>query len=138
MDKAKYKNVIHACSLKRDLELFSHGDQTIIGDKGINLRGGQKQRVQLARALYQEADVYLLDDPFSAVDAHTGSELFKAVRKRVREFMEKEVAPIMTEYWEKTEFPFYIIPKFGALGVVGGSIKRLNKEKIISGLLGSR
>ncbi|XP_050204473.1 ABC transporter C family member 5 [Mercurialis annua] len=77
MDKPKYKNVIHACSLKKDLELFSHGDQTIIGDRGINLSGGQKQRVQLARALYQDADIYLLDDPFSAVDAHTGSELFK-------------------------------------------------------------
>uniref|UniRef100_A0A5B7A4I4 ABC-type xenobiotic transporter n=1 Tax=Davidia involucrata TaxID=16924 RepID=A0A5B7A4I4_DAVIN len=77
MDKPNYKNVIHACSLKKDLELFSHGDQTIIGDRGINLSGGQKQRVQLARALYQDADIYLLDDPFSAVDAHTGSELFK-------------------------------------------------------------
>ncbi|KAF8401999.1 hypothetical protein HHK36_012950 [Tetracentron sinense] len=77
MDKAKYKNVIHACSLKKDLELFSHGDQTLIGDRGVNLSGGQKQRVQLARALYQDADIYLLDDPFSAVDAHTGSELFK-------------------------------------------------------------
>ncbi|PIM99753.1 Multidrug resistance-associated protein/mitoxantrone resistance protein, ABC superfamily [Handroanthus impetiginosus] len=77
MDRAKYKSVIHACSLKKDLELFSHGDQTIIGDRGINLSGGQKQRVQLARALYHDADIYLLDDPFSAVDAHTGSELFK-------------------------------------------------------------
>ncbi|CAN6883503.1 unnamed protein product, partial [Brassica oleracea] len=47
----------------------------------------------------------------------------QAVRKRVSEFMEKEVAPIMTEYWEKAEFPFHIIPKLGALGVVGGSIK---------------
>ncbi|KAK2455213.1 ABC transporter C family member [Trifolium repens] len=77
MDKAKYKSVIHACSLKKDLELFSHGDQTIIGDRGINLSGGQKQRIQLARALYQDADIYLLDDPFSALDAHTGSELFR-------------------------------------------------------------
>ncbi|XP_076942759.1 ABC transporter C family member 5-like [Bidens hawaiensis] len=77
MDKAKYKRTLQACSLKKDLELFSHGDQTIIGDRGINLSGGQKQRVQLARALYQNADIYLLDDPFSAVDAHTGSELFK-------------------------------------------------------------
>ncbi|KAJ9697058.1 hypothetical protein PVL29_009009 [Vitis rotundifolia] len=77
MDRAKYKKVLHACSLKKDLELLSHGDQTIIGDRGINLSGGQKQRVQLARALYQDADIYLLDDPFSAVDAHTGSELFK-------------------------------------------------------------
>jgi len=77
MDKQKYKCVLHACSLKKDLELLAHGDQTIIGDRGINLSGGQKQRVQLARALYQDADIYLLDDLFSAVDAHTGSELFK-------------------------------------------------------------
>ncbi|XP_042375801.1 ABC transporter C family MRP4-like [Zingiber officinale] len=77
MDKPRYKSVIHACCLKKDLELLSHGDQTIIGDRGINLSGGQKQRVQLARALYQDADFYLLDDPFSALDAQTGSELFK-------------------------------------------------------------
>ncbi|KAL9304954.1 ABC transporter C family member 5 [Arabidopsis thaliana] len=77
MEKTKYKNVIQACSLKKDIELFSHGDQTIIGERGINLSGGQKQRVQLARALYQDADIYLLDDPFSALDAHTGSDLFR-------------------------------------------------------------
>ncbi|XP_073002286.1 ABC transporter C family MRP4-like [Typha latifolia] len=77
MDKKRYKSVLHACSLKKDLELLLHGDQTIVGDRGINLSGGQKQRLQLARALYQDADIYLLDDPFSAVDAHTGSELFK-------------------------------------------------------------
>ncbi|KAL5210026.1 hypothetical protein ABZP36_005649 [Zizania latifolia] len=77
MDKQRYKRVIDACSLKKDLQLLQYGDQTIIGDRGINLSGGQKQRVQLARALYQDADIYLLDDPFSAVDAHTGSELFR-------------------------------------------------------------
>ncbi|CAK9328612.1 unnamed protein product [Citrullus colocynthis] len=77
LDKPKYKNAIHACSLKKDLENLPHGDQTIIGDRGINLSGGQKQRVQLARALYQDADIYLLDDPFSAVDIHTALDLFK-------------------------------------------------------------
>ncbi|KAL2900312.1 ABC transporter C family member 5 [Bienertia sinuspersici] len=77
MDKPKYKSVINSCALKKDLELLSHGDQTIIGDRGINLSGGQKQRVQLARALYQDADIYLLDDPFSAVDAQTASFLYK-------------------------------------------------------------
>jgi ABC-type transport system involved in cytochrome bd biosynthesis fused ATPase/permease subunit len=77
VDKQRYKRVIGACSLKKDLKLLQYGDQTVIGDRGINLSGGQKQRVQLARALYQDADIYLLDDPFSAVDAHTGSELFK-------------------------------------------------------------
>ena len=57
--------------------ILSFGDQTIIGERGINLSGGQKQRIQIARALYQDADIYLFDDPFSAVDAHTGSHLFK-------------------------------------------------------------
>ncbi|WJX31534.1 Canalicular multispecific organic anion transporter 2 [Trifolium repens] len=77
MDREKYERVLEACSLKKDLEVLPFGDQTIIGEKGINLSGGQKQRVQIARALYQDADIYLLDDPFSAVDAHTGSHLFK-------------------------------------------------------------
>ncbi|KAI0529340.1 hypothetical protein KFK09_001887 [Dendrobium nobile] len=77
MDLENYDNVLEACSLKKDLEILPFGDQTIIGERGINLSGGQKQRVQIARALYQEADIFLFDDPFSAVDAHTGSHLFK-------------------------------------------------------------
>ncbi|XP_057725546.1 ABC transporter C family member 3-like [Arachis stenosperma] len=77
MDKEKYEKVLEACSLKKDLEILSFGDQTIIGERGINLSGGQKQRIQIARALYQDSDIYLFDDPFSAVDAHTGSHLFK-------------------------------------------------------------
>eukprot|EP00250_Pteridium_aquilinum_P018949 c24237_g1_i1 orf=1-2382(-) len=67
MNRQKYDHVLSVCSLTKDLELFSHGDQTEIGERGINLSGGQKQRIQLARALYQDADIYLLDDPFSAV-----------------------------------------------------------------------
>ncbi|PWA85966.1 multidrug resistance-associated protein 3 [Artemisia annua] len=69
MDRERYE--------KKDLEVLSFGDQTVIGERGINLSGGQKQRIQIARALYQDADIYLFDDPFSAVDAHTGSHLFK-------------------------------------------------------------
>ncbi|KHN43880.1 ABC transporter C family member 3 [Glycine soja] len=79
MDRDRYEKVLEACSLKKDLEILSFGDQTIIGERGINLSGGQKQRIQIARALYQDADIYLFDDPFSAVDAHTGSHLFKTV-----------------------------------------------------------
>ncbi|KAM3744026.1 hypothetical protein ACB098_06G020700 [Castanea mollissima] len=77
MEREKYEKVLEACSLKKDLEILPFGDQTIIGERGINLSGGQKQRIQIARALYQDADIYLFDDPFSAVDAHTGSHLFK-------------------------------------------------------------
>ncbi|KAL9386384.1 hypothetical protein Peur_019508 [Populus x canadensis] len=79
MDKERYDKVLEACSLKKDLEILSFGDQTVIGERGINLSGGQKQRIQIARALYQDAQIYLFDDPFSAVDAHTGSHLFKEV-----------------------------------------------------------
>ncbi|KAJ0802673.1 putative ABC-type xenobiotic transporter [Helianthus annuus] len=77
MDEEKYEEVVKKCSLVKDIEMFPFGDQTIIGERGVNLSGGQKQRVQLARALYQDADIYLLDDPFSAVDAHTAASLFK-------------------------------------------------------------
>ncbi|KAK0599706.1 hypothetical protein LWI29_007846 [Acer saccharum] len=79
MDIERYDRILEACSLKKDLEILSFGDQTVVGERGINLSGGQKQRIQIARALYQDADIYMLDDPFSAVDAHTGSHLFKEV-----------------------------------------------------------
>lgn len=77
MDVEKYSEVLRVCCLEKDLEMMEFGDQTEIGERGINLSGGQKQRIQLARAVYQDSDVYLLDDVFSAVDAHTGSEIFK-------------------------------------------------------------
>ncbi|KAI8007996.1 ABC transporter C family member 3 [Camellia lanceoleosa] len=64
----------HACSLKKDLEILPFGDQTVIGERGINLSGG-RARIQIARALYQDADIFLFDDPFSAVDAHIGRHL---------------------------------------------------------------
>ncbi|GAY47100.1 hypothetical protein CUMW_102080 [Citrus unshiu] len=77
MDRERYERVLEACSLKKDLEVLPFGDQTIIGERGINLSGGQKQRIQIARPLYQDADIFLLDDPFSPVDDHTGAHLFK-------------------------------------------------------------
>lgn len=77
MVRSWYDSIINACSLIKDLELWAFGDQTEIGERGINMSGGQKQRIQLARALYQDSDIYLLDDPFSAVDAHTGAQLFQ-------------------------------------------------------------
>ncbi|KAL7082977.1 hypothetical protein ACP275_14G133800 [Erythranthe tilingii] len=76
-DGEKYWRTIDACALAKDFELFGAGDLTEIGERGINMSGGQKQRIQIARAVYQDADIYSLDDPFSAVDAHTGTQLFK-------------------------------------------------------------
>ncbi|KAM4609455.1 ATP-binding cassette sub-family C member 4-like [Polymixia lowei] len=73
----KYDRVLRACALKRDMELLPDGDLSVIGDRGANLSGGQKARVNLARAVYQDADIYLLDDPLSAVDAEVGKHLFE-------------------------------------------------------------
>lgn len=67
-----YNTVLQACSLTRDLDLLQYGDQTVLGERGIVLSGGQKQRISLARAMYSEKDVVLLDDPLSAVDANVG------------------------------------------------------------------
>ncbi|KAM4711153.1 ATP-binding cassette sub-family C member 4-like isoform 1-T1 [Anableps anableps] len=77
LNRKKYERVLRACALKRDLELFPDGDLTLIGDRGATLSGGQKARVNLARAVYQDADIYLLDDPLSAVDAEVGKHLFE-------------------------------------------------------------
>uniref|UniRef100_A0A8C0GTI2 Canalicular multispecific organic anion transporter 1 n=1 Tax=Chelonoidis abingdonii TaxID=106734 RepID=A0A8C0GTI2_CHEAB len=79
LDEARYQQVVEACALLPDLKLLPGGDLTEIGEKGINLSGGQKQRVSLARAVYSNADIYLLDDPLSAVDAHVGKHLFDQV-----------------------------------------------------------
>uniref|UniRef100_A0A8C1QRG0 Multidrug resistance-associated protein 4 n=1 Tax=Cyprinus carpio TaxID=7962 RepID=A0A8C1QRG0_CYPCA len=73
----RYESVLRACALKRDMELLPDGDLTVIGDRGATLSGGQKARVNLARAVYQDADIYLLDDPLSAVDAEVGRHLFE-------------------------------------------------------------
>ncbi|XP_045495079.1 multidrug resistance-associated protein 1 isoform X4 [Colias croceus] len=79
LDKSKYNNVINMCALKPDFDVLPGGDQTEIGEKGINLSGGQKQRVSLARAVYYDADNYFLDDPLSAVDSHVGKHIFDKV-----------------------------------------------------------
>ncbi|XP_076266256.1 multidrug resistance-associated protein 1-like isoform X3 [Rhynchophorus ferrugineus] len=78
-DKKVYDKVIEACALKPDFQMLPGGDQTEIGEKGINLSGGQKQRVSLARAVYADADIYFLDDPLSAVDSHVGKHIFEEV-----------------------------------------------------------
>ncbi|KAG9065094.1 Canalicular multispecific organic anion transporter 2 [Linnemannia hyalina] len=75
-DQERYQHILFACGLEPDLAILPAGDMTEIGERGINLSGGQKQRISLARAAYDNADIYLLDDPLSAVDAHVDRHLW--------------------------------------------------------------
>uniref|UniRef100_A0A8C3IXM8 Multidrug resistance-associated protein 1-like n=1 Tax=Chrysemys picta bellii TaxID=8478 RepID=A0A8C3IXM8_CHRPI len=77
LNRPYYERVLEACALLPDLEQLPNGDQTEIGERGVNISVGQKQRVNLARAVYSNADLYLLDDPLSAVDVHVGKHLFE-------------------------------------------------------------
>jgi ATP-binding cassette, subfamily C (CFTR/MRP), member 4 len=75
--------VIQACALDRDFKSMTNGDMTMVSEQGISLSGGQKSRINLARAVYRDADIYLLDDPFSAVDVHVGIHIFQSCIKNV-------------------------------------------------------
>ncbi|KAL3283448.1 hypothetical protein HHI36_006593 [Cryptolaemus montrouzieri] len=75
-DKSHYRTVTKVCALEKDFEQFPDGDKTTVGDRGVSLSGGQRARINLARAVYKDSDIYLLDDPLSAVDTKVGRHLF--------------------------------------------------------------
>ncbi|XP_058447071.1 ATP-binding cassette sub-family C member 4 isoform X2 [Malaya genurostris] len=78
-DRKRYQEVVEHCALVTDFEQLQDGDKTVVGERGTSLSGGQRARVNLARAVYKNASIYLLDDPLSAVDAHVGRQLFDEV-----------------------------------------------------------
>ncbi|XP_034942268.1 probable multidrug resistance-associated protein lethal(2)03659 isoform X2 [Chelonus insularis] len=81
-DRQRYQKVVKVCALLSDFKQFPQGDQTIVGERGSSLSGGQKARINLARAVYRQADLYILDDPLSAVDTHVGKHLFEECLER--------------------------------------------------------
>ena len=83
LDEDKLTEALVASQLIRDMNLFSNGIDTVIGERGINISGGQRARISLARAVYSEADIYLLDDPLSAVDPQVASDIFEKCIKGV-------------------------------------------------------
>jgi ABC-type multidrug transport system fused ATPase/permease subunit len=107
-DLRKYEEVIHYASLSRDLELFTHGDQTMIGEKGATLSGGQKARISFARSLYSESDILLLDDLLSAVDVHVGKFL---VKEALMKYVVKKTRVLVTHalYYLKYVDKIYIL-----------------------------
>ena len=78
-DLTRYNTTIEACQLLKDFEMLEAGDMTEIGEKGMNLSGGQKARISMARAVYSDKDIILMDDSLSALDTHTKKQVFEQV-----------------------------------------------------------
>ncbi|CAJ0947732.1 unnamed protein product [Ranitomeya imitator] len=78
----KYNTVLSVCCLRPDLAILPNSDLTEIGERGANLSGGQRQRISLARALYSDRSIFMLDDPLSALDAHVGNHIFNSAIKK--------------------------------------------------------
>ncbi|CAB3245308.1 unnamed protein product [Arctia plantaginis] len=91
--KARYMEVCRVCALERDISLFPHGDKTVVGERGVSLSGGQRARINLARAVYKEADIYLLDDPLSAVDTEVAKHIFD---RCIKKYLVKKTVVLVT------------------------------------------
>ena len=78
-DQTRYKNIVEACQLLKDFEMLEAGDMTEIGEKGMNLSGGQKARISMARAVYSDKNIILMDDSLSALDTQTKNKVFEHV-----------------------------------------------------------
>ena len=123
-DQERYNQVIRVCALERDLQLFPSGDGTAVGEKGVSLSGGQKARVNLARCLYVDADIYLMDDPLSAVDTHVGRHL---VDEAINGFLRGKIRILVTHQLQYLKN----VDKIVILKEVMQKIKRLPKQIVI-------
>lgn len=135
INEDRYQRVIDACALRPDLDTLQAGDQSEIGEKGLNLSGGQKQRVSLARAVYADTDIYLLDDPLSAVDAHVGRHIFDNIigprgvlRDRTRVLVTNKLSVL-------PEVDHIIVMKDGSISESGTYEELLKNRGLFSQLL---
>ncbi|XP_069079844.1 ATP-binding cassette sub-family C member 8 isoform X2 [Pleurodeles waltl] len=126
-NKQKYKAVIDACSLQPDIDILPLGDQTQIGERGINLSGGQRQRISVARALYHQSNVVFLDDPFSALDIHLSDHLMQeGILKMLRE--EKRTTVLVTHKLQYLPHADWIIAMKDSTIQREGTLKDIQKS----------
>jgi ATP-binding cassette subfamily C (CFTR/MRP) protein 4 len=124
---SKYKEVIRCSGLKRDIKLFSEGDDTFVGEKGYTLSGGQKARVSLARCVYHEADIYLLDDPLSAVDPKVANHIFD---RCIKEYLKGKTVVLVTHQLQFLSKADKIIVLKEGRAVAVGSYEQLSKSSV--------
>lgn len=126
-DQKRYQEVVKICALRTDLENFPRGDETIVMDKGSNLSKGQQTRINLARAIYRKADIYLLDDCLSSLDAYVGRFVFNKV---IKEFLKDKLVLFVShqKYFLK-ETDKLIVLNSGRIETVG-TADELEKIKL--------
>lgn len=125
-NERRYKKVIKACALERDMELLPRGDLTVVGERGVSLSGGQKARVNLARAVYRKADIYLLDDPLSAVDTHVGKHIFE---KCIRDFLSNKIRILVTHQLQYLFDVEHLLLMSSGKVVAQGSYQELQRSR---------
>lgn len=129
-EEEKYEKVLEKCQLKYDLDILEGGDNTEIGEKGVNLSGGQKVRISLARAVYSNPDIYLLDDPISALDANIGKKIMNDL---IINYLKNKTRIIVTHALQYLQYMDRIIyMKNGRIEWSGSFQEILNQEFFIS------
>ena len=122
----KYNKVIEVCDLEKDFKSFPKHDLTEIGQRGAILSGGQRARVSLARAIYSDAEIYLLDDPLSAVDAKVGKHLFD---RCIREFLAERIRILVTHQSQALKYTDNIVMLQNDSIVFQGNYSQMGKEQ---------
>ncbi|CAG9864186.1 unnamed protein product [Phyllotreta striolata] len=127
--KSKYKEVVHVCALETDFRQFPFDDKTTVEERGVSLSGGQRARINLARAVYAEADIYLLDDPLSAVDTRVGKHLFE---KCIKGYLKEKTTILVTHQLQfLEEADLIIILEDGKIKKMG-TYNELSKDYLSS------
>lgn len=123
-EEQRYKNVLRVCLLEKDIEQLPQGDATIVGESGASLSGGQKARVSLARAVYRKADIYLLDDPLSAVDTHVSRLL---MQRCLHEFLSDKIRILVTHRVQLLRHADHMVLIEGGRASIQGRYEALKK-----------
>lgn len=132
LDKCKYYDTIRLCELERDFEILPAGDLTEIGERGINLSGGQKARISLARAVYQDKDIFLMDDPISALDAEVRRNIF---RNLIFGTLKQKTCVLVTHAIDFLYMADKVVIMEKGKIVAQGSFKQVKENKILKKLL---
>ena len=132
LEESKYERIIDVCALKEDFKRLPDGDQTVVGERGEVLSGGQQARVSLARAVYADGDIYLLDDPLSAVDFKVGQHIFN---KCIKDLLGDKVVVFASHQQQHMENADQVIVLYKGRVLDKGRFTELHDKGVISSII---